>query len=231
MAHRQKIVRRGILRRPPSQEDLPVEEDIESSEESELDNEEIETSDTEESDAEESDVEEPDIDQESVDLTSLRKKIKANKKNDLADVTVIKERAPMRKKGTNPISDILEYMHVGSIIVILREDQDSWKVTVTDKKFSGIINPFVSSGAKLSGKTYWETVINPEYAAWSKEWNLLTFAEKKNRAKKLGVEWEHNNNPKVEVMLLTDAVRKHLGLTKYRPEFATRSARANIRAK
>jgi hypothetical protein len=85
-------------------------------------------------------------------------------------------------------------------------------------------------GTKLSGKAFWDTVASPDYLKWSREWSNLTMAEKKSRAIKLGVTWEKNANPKIEAMLLTAAVREHLGISKYKPEYATRGSRSNIRA-
>lgn len=146
------------------------------------------------------------------------------------DGTIVEHEKPvLRKKGTNPVIDILENMEVGTVLMVLREDRDSWKVTVTNDKFSGIVHP-VATGVKLSGKAFWDTVTNPDYIQWNREWSNLTMSEKKQRAIKLGVTWEKNPNPKIEAMLLTAAVREKLGIVKYKPEFSSRASRSNIRA-
>jgi hypothetical protein len=138
------------------------------------------------------------------------------------------EKAVLRKKGTNPMVDILEHMKIGTILVIIKEDKESWKVTQTDKFFTSLITPAMA-GARLKGKSFWDAVSNPEYQQWSREWNQLTFSEKKKRAEKMGVTWEISKNPKIEAMNITKAVREHLGIEKYRDEYKSRASRANIK--
>jgi hypothetical protein len=138
------------------------------------------------------------------------------------------EKAVLRKKGANPIVDILEHMKIGTILVIVKEDRDSWKVTQTDKFFTSLVTP-TTTGARLKGKSFWDAVSNPEYQQWSREWNQLTFSEKQKRAEKMGVTWEESKNPKIEAMNITKAVREHLGIEKYRDEYKSRAARANIK--
>jgi hypothetical protein len=141
---------------------------------------------------------------------------------------VERDKPVLRKKGTNPMADILENMRIGTVIVVYREDKSSWKVTVTDKFFTSLITP-ATTGARLKGKVFWEAVSNPEYRKWSSEWNQLTFSEKKKRAEKMGVSWQPSKNPRIEAMNVTRAVREHLGIKKYRDEYDSRAARANIK--
>lgn len=160
---------------------------------------------------------------ESEDIKEIQTKL------DSEDGPIIeREKAVLRKKGTNPMVDLLEHMKIGTILVIIKEDKESWKVTQTDKFFTSLITPAMA-GARLKGKSFWDAVSNPEYQQWSREWNQLTFSEKKKRAEKMGVTWEISKNPKIEAMNITKAVREHLGIEKYRDEYKSRAARANIK--
>jgi hypothetical protein len=251
MSRRRRIIARGGIRQTAVAEKIEVPFDDNKSEE-EMDPEEVleittdkdhdydEEDDGESEETEVEKTEEPEESEEKMnaeeemDILALKRKLKAKKSimpSHLDENTeVVTEKPVLRKKGVNPMADILENMKVGTIIMVLREAADSWKVTVTDKRFSDVVHPNTTN-VRLSGRAYWDTVSNPDYVLWSKEWNQLTFSEKKKRAQKLGVTWEANRDPKIETMLLTAAVREKLGIKKYRPEFSSRAARSNIRAR
>jgi hypothetical protein len=82
---------------------------------------------------------------------------------------------------------------------------------------------------KLRGKSYYDTVTSDEHKAWSTEWKQKSYEEKVKFAKKKGIKWDAQPNPRVDVIHLTEAVRLALGIEKYKPEYRSRSARAALR--
>lgn len=126
----------------------------------------------------------------------------------------------------NAISAIFDAMAEGQIAVLKKVDSRTILMTLTDED-AGLS---VAAGPrKLSGKEYWQEVLDPDYNEWREEWVELTYEEKVARAKKAKVKWEEHENPKVDVMRLTEAYRKHLGVHKYKPEYRSRSARSAVR--
>ena len=115
---------------------------------------------------------------------------------------------------------LLESLEAGKAIVITKINEKKWQITSTD---------VLKSTGKLRGKEYWDKVRNPEYNAWRTAWKERSFEEKKAYAKKLGVKWATHANPRIEEMHVTQAVREHEGISKYKPEYASRSARAALR--
>lgn len=126
----------------------------------------------------------------------------------------------------NVISAIFDAMAEGQIAVLKKVDSRTILMTLTveDAGLSVAAGP-----RKLSGKEYWQEVLDPDYNEWREEWVELTYEEKVARAKKAKVKWEEHENPKVDVMRLTEAYRKHLGVHKYKPEYRSRSARSAVR--
>ncbi|MCJ7761154.1 hypothetical protein MUP59_08470 [Candidatus Bathyarchaeota archaeon] len=115
---------------------------------------------------------------------------------------------------------LLESLEAGKAIVITKINEKKWQVTSTE---------VLKSVGKLRGKEYWDKVRNPEYDAWRLAWREKSFEEKKAYAKKLGVKWVAHANPRIEEMHVTQAVREQEGISKYNPEYASRSARAALR--
>jgi len=115
---------------------------------------------------------------------------------------------------------LLESLEAGKAIVITKINEKKWQVTSTE---------VLKSTGKLRGKEYWDKVRNPEYDAWRIAWREKSFEEKKAYAKKLGVKWVTHANPRIEEMHVTQAVREQEGISKYKPEYASRSARAALR--
>jgi hypothetical protein len=133
----------------------------------------------------------------------------------------------LKKTGISPIVDILEMMETGKTLVITKEADNTWIVNISTQ--GGVISKLASYN-RLSGRQYYEEVTSEEYLQWSKEWKQLTYSEKKSKAIKMGVTWNKHPNPKVDVMRITDAVRQHSGIEKYKPEYATRLSRSRIRS-
>lgn len=115
---------------------------------------------------------------------------------------------------------LLESLEAGKAIVITKINEKKWQVTSTE---------VLKSTGKLRGKEYWDKVRNPEYNAWRTAWKERSFEEKKAYAKKAGIKWTVHANARIEEMNLTQAVREAEGVSKYKPEYASRSARAALR--
>ena len=127
------------------------------------------------------------------------------------------------EEDENPLPHFMDLMEEGQVLLISKTDDDTWLMSIGEGQ--------VLSGAqKLKGKAYWDEVLSPEFQEHNSTWKELTYDEKVKEAKKLKVEWDSHENPKVDVMRITDKVRQHLGISKYKPEYAGRSDRAAIRA-
>ena len=122
------------------------------------------------------------------------------------------------------IMKVMTALGDGRAILIVRLSEDRWQINpVIDAK-----NP-VAMQKKLSGKAYWDEVLDPHYIEWDKEWQTLTQAEKVQRCKKAGVVWEEDKDVKINNIHMTEAYRTKLGIEKYKPEYRDRSSRAAVR--
>lgn len=119
---------------------------------------------------------------------------------------------------------LLEGLDEGQSMTITREGDASWALV------SGAVVSAAPAAQKLSGKAYRDEVRSQEFRDHQAVWKELSFEEKVAQAEKLGVEWAEHDDPRVEVMGVTVAVRKKLGIEKYKPQYRTRAARAAIRA-
>lgn len=83
----------------------------------------------------------------------------------------------------------------------------------------------------LSGVEYNQEVCTQAYLVWIEEWQQLSTEEKYERAVQAGVSWKVADNPRIDVMRAGNAVRKKLGIVKYKPEYGSLSARNAVRGK
>lgn len=116
---------------------------------------------------------------------------------------------------------LLQSLEAGKSLIISAVGNNKWQISTSEA--------VVSSGKKLSGPEYAQTVFSQEYLDWNDEWRQLTYAEKLEKAAKAKVQWDKHENPKVDVMRLTEAYREHIGVEKYKPEYASRKAREVLR--
>jgi hypothetical protein len=121
---------------------------------------------------------------------------------------------------------MFEAMASGESILVTKLESGKWQLATT-----GIRADVVSKVAngKLSGKSYWDEVLDPAFAVWQEEWKTLTYAEKKKRATKAGATWEEDKDSRVDLMRLTEAYRDKLGIAKYNEQYKSRAARAAIK--
>ena len=118
---------------------------------------------------------------------------------------------------------LLENLDDGDTLTITRTGEETWTVS------SGDAAPTAPAVQKLRGAAFLDEVCTPEYRAHEEEWTDLTLAEKKQAAKKLKVKWEGHADARVDNIRMTQAVRKHLGIEKFKPQYTGRAARAAIR--
>lgn len=118
---------------------------------------------------------------------------------------------------------MMEAMSTGQVIVITKTADGKWTVGPASGRAAA------SAAGKLTGKAYLEEVCTQEYLKFDEEWNQLTAAEKRNRAKKEGVKWEDDKDERVNMIRLTQAMREHMGVEKYKPEYQTRKQRDAVR--
>lgn len=119
---------------------------------------------------------------------------------------------------------ILEGLDDGQSMTITRESDTSWVLAV-----GGVVE-VAPATQKLSGKAYSDEVRSQEFQDHAVVWKELSFEEKLAHAEKLDVQWKEHDDPRVEVIRVTAAVREKLGIEKYKPQYRTRAARAAIRA-
>jgi len=140
------------------------------------------------------------------------------------------KRLKATKVGFNPIEDIMNAMRSGEAVMIKREGTNSYQVSVVPNDIIVSKTGFKYLKKGITGKQYWQEVLNPEFEVWSKKWNSMTYTEKLAYATKLGVTWRRSeSNERLDVMNMSEAVRKAECIDKYKPEYKKRSARAKVR--
>lgn len=135
-----------------------------------------------------------------------------------------------RKVGSNPVEDIMKAMRSGEAIMIKFDGVNSYQVSIVPNDIIVSKTGFQYLKKGITGKQYWKEVLNPEFEEWSKKWSNMTYTEKLEYATKLGVVWRRvETNERLDVMNMTEAVRKAEHIEKYKPEYMKRSARSKIR--
>lgn len=119
---------------------------------------------------------------------------------------------------------LLEGIHESQPMTITRTSDTEWVLAV-----GGVVEA-VPTTQKLSGKAYRDEVRSQDFRDHQVVWKELSFEEKVAQAEKLKVKWAEHDDPRVEVMRVTAAVRKQLGIEKYKLQYRSRAARAAIRA-
>ena len=143
---------------------------------------------------------------------------------------VVARKLKAKKIGVNPIEDIMTAMRSGEAVMIKREGSSTYSVSLVpnDIIVSKVGYKYLKKG--ISGRQYWDEVLNPEFVEWSKKWNTMTYSEKLEYAEKNGIVWNRKpDNEKYDVMMLTDAVRKFNNIEKYKEQYRKRSARAKVK--
>lgn len=158
-----------------------------------------------------------------------------DKEDDIEEVVkpepiIVTRKLKAKKIGVNPIEDIMTAMRSGEAVMIKREGSSTYTVSLipNDILISKVGFRYLKRG--ISGKQYWEEVLNPEFVDWSKKWSTMTYSEKIAYAEKNGITWNRKlDNEKYDVMMLTDAVRKFNHIEKYKEQYRKRAARAKVK--
>lgn len=142
------------------------------------------------------------------------------------------EEAPAPKAKKVKLEKVDDTMVSSIVLELLLSLEDGQAVLFqkSDGGFSISTGEAVETTKKLKGKAYWEEVTDPKYREWDEEWREKSYEEKVKFAKKQKLEWNEHENPRVDVIRLTQAVREHLGIEKYKPQYRTRSAREAVKA-
>lgn len=141
----------------------------------------------------------------------------------------IEKKLRAKKTGVNPIEDIMAAMRDGEAVMIKREGSSSYSVSVIPNDIIVSKTGFQYLKKGITGKQYWREVLNPDFEVWSKKWTAMTYSEKIAYAEKHKISWEHIEDERLNVMRLTEAVRKAEHIEKYKEEYRKRSARNKIR--
>lgn len=126
--------------------------------------------------------------------------------------------------GADLLHGLLDILRRGVALVITVIGTDCYSVAVGDSSSEPSVQ-------KLSGKAYWDEVLSDEYKVFLAEWRELTVAERVKMAKKASIQWDQDDDPRINNMRLTAAYWNGIGIQKYKDEYMTRSARRDIRAK
>jgi hypothetical protein len=123
-------------------------------------------------------------------------------------------------------TQMFEAMADGASVIVTKLDSGKWQFTSTNIQAAAVVK---SNNNKLSGKAYWDEVLDPAYTKFYAEWDNLTASERKARAKKVGAVWEASTNQKMDAMRMTEAYRDKMKIFKYKPEYRDMKKRAAIR--
>ena len=76
---------------------------------------------------------------------------------------------------------------------------------------------------------YNKEVMTPEYLEWFYKWDRMSTEEKAEFAEECKAEWEHHDEPRIDSMIMAQAVREASGIVKYNEAYSSRSARNRVR--
>jgi len=124
-------------------------------------------------------------------------------------------------KASGLLLDVMNQLEDGKSLLITHLGKGKYAI--------GFADGLKAAPQGLRGDAYWDKVANPGYRDWMHNWHDMTYDEKGKYAKKNKIKWNHHENPKVDVIRLTEAVRAAEGIEKYKPEYRSRSARAALR--
>lgn len=126
--------------------------------------------------------------------------------------------------STDPMTDVLDDLAVGHAVVITREDKERFSMRVLET------NEF-SATPVISYTEYLDIVYSDEYKEFEKEWGAMDADERIAYAKKHKIKWEEHDTHRINLMRVTQAVREHRGIEKFKPEWNTKAKRSKIRPK
>lgn len=131
------------------------------------------------------------------------------------------------------VLDMLENMREGETYVIGRVDENQWRIAISKEAL------VVNTPKRLKGAEYYKEVTRTSFRDHEKDWRKLSEEEKWERIDESGVEWNQDDNPRIDLMRATMAYRDHLAEQegfdsakewKYRDAYQERAARQAIKA-
>lgn len=139
---------------------------------------------------------------------------------------------------TTSVADLLDAMDTGAILVLTRLDDNRWtlaKAGLAPATAEAYAEP-APQGKKLRGDAFWKEVLTPEYynfyyvdAGDGAPWSKMSKEEKFDFADNLGVEWEEQEDERVEFMKMVKAIFDELGIVKYKDEYKSSASRKALR--
>lgn len=110
-----------------------------------------------------------------------------------------------------------------------------YQITLTDGGFIVMVLDGTTAASKirksdgLKGKAFTDEVYSDEYKEFQERWQAMSAEEKEAEVKKAKVKWEKHDHPATNAMRMVMAYQDHLGLEKYKPEYASRAARQALK--
>lgn len=146
------------------------------------------------------------------------------------------ERITAAQPAQPAILSLLEGMRIGEAIVVHRETDATWHMSLYAHFVNGPKPKTAPTGKLPNG--FAATLLNPAYAEWEQAWSQKTFEQKMEEGLKLGLnaddfvtEEEGKISPRLTLLKLVPAIRNKMGLPKYKPGFETITQRKEAEAK
>lgn len=240
MADRPVLRRRVVVAQPAAKAPAPVAKKAAKPVVEEVDDEEVEEEIPEE------EIPEEDDDEEEAPVVIKKAVVPPAVKKVAAVAPVAKKAAPAPEpedddEETEPVKKVVKVKPVNAelaganMLELLAGMTDGTSLVITkiadNKWLFANEMPKAAKPEGLRGNAYWTEVLDEEYLKWYHEWQSLTHDERIKKAKKAGVTWKEDKDPRVNIMRATDAYRTAMGIEKYKPEFRTRSARARLQGR
>jgi hypothetical protein len=128
--------------------------------------------------------------------------------------------------STEPtLATVLSKLEEGDAVVVYRNADGVLLLQTLDAyKVSDVAIATGGTGKVPSG--FWGKLMSEEYKEWHAEWSQQTYEEKLAYARENKLEWnEYPDDPSVDVIRISMAVQKHLGIEKWNEGYRTQGDR------
>lgn len=138
--------------------------------------------------------------------------------------------------GGDVFDNLLTRLQAGEALTFSAVD-GGWVVSAGNSIAITATTVVKKSGAGLKGRAFEEEAFSDEYfdhlyvnaAKTGKGWKELTVEERYAAADDIGADWEEHENSKTDQMRMGMAVRKALGIEKWKEEYKSRAAREALK--
>jgi len=133
------------------------------------------------------------------------------------------------------IGELLESLGDGQALVATRLDVGKYQFAVVDVAAGSVLQSKATGGG-LKGRAFEKEAFTEEFVTFLYEdsgsgtpWKEMTPEERYAMAEEIGAEWIEHDNARTDQMRMGLAVRKELGIGKWKPEYESRASRRALR--